>query len=166
MYFRQQENVGWVGEVSLDLTQVVKRSLKLLLLQQKVGYTIKPKATQRLRCLLSKILVPGIDDRYFNGPLSYITHKVTPSQFNSFLSHVKTDLTSKWFAPTQTDREILNQLNLLESRIRDPIFLVKRHIAIQGAASSPGWVQINDWMADRLRDQNSIYYCWGAGFKK
>lgn len=142
----------------LSLDDVVNRARDLL--------NQRPRAyvTNNLFCVLDLITTPNVDDRWiawsFLG-LGSCVERFTARQFAHLIRHLKEDLTDEGsFGRDRTDRQFLDELLRLEFQIRETIRLIAFVMGTRGGFVSPCRVQVNDWIAERQRDSNSIYSCF------
>ncbi len=167
----EEPDVVTVVQQRPALEQVIRRALRLLGEQRRIGNILTTEQTNRLRCVLNLLLHnPRVDTRYIPG-FAFVPHPdygpiihepLTSSQFDALIKRVRKDLTSQKFASTQSDRDFLIHLGNLERDINGGRAIVERHMRGFGGAASPGMRQINDWIRNRQLDRNSIYSCFGG----
>ncbi|MFT3696803.1 MAG: N-acetylmuramoyl-L-alanine amidase [Kofleriaceae bacterium] len=117
----------------------------------------------RLTCVLQKIRDAGVDDRYVNGfdsLLPTLGPRLDDAQWNAFINQnkVRDDII---YAASHDD--IRGNLDLLDQRIMRGISWLNERMYIEGGAMAAALLQIKDWVAARQQDQNSVYWCYGAG---
>lgn len=117
----------------------------------------------RLTCLMQKIRDPNVDDRYVNGYdylLSTLGPRLDDEQFRVFMdqNHVRTDVIR-----AAEGTNIRTDMELLDQRIMQGIAWLNQQMYTQGGVLAAAILQIKDWVAARQQDQNSVYWCYGAG---
>ncbi|MEO7999351.1 MAG: hypothetical protein ABI852_18010 [Gemmatimonadaceae bacterium] len=161
----------------------VARFLKLLT-TNKVDPDPRGKRTERAKCILGKILLPGILDVFVDGTASnqqvgphrvpgnlcsfsgkYDPPAISDADFAKFLGTVNVVLKGPGFGPTKSDAEILRGLSGLILMINEGIIKVERYITVN--SSDFGYVgdktrgnRLSSIFADHLKDPNSIYSCY------
>ena len=124
-----------------------------------------PEAQQaRLRAMMSKVRDAGVDDRYVNGfdsLLRTLGPRLTDDQLAALLdqNHVRADLVKA----AADAGNVVTHLDLLDQRMLKGIAWLNEKMHTQGATLAQALLQIKDWVADRQRDQNSVYWCYGEG---
>jgi N-acetylmuramoyl-L-alanine amidase len=119
--------------------------------------------TNRLRCLLQWVRNTSVDDRYVNG-YDYLLRTLGPrlndEQLRVYLdsNHVRADIIS---AAERSDPR--TDMDLLDKRIMQGIAWLNMQMHTQGAALPEAVLQIKDWVVERQRDRNSVYWCYGEG---
>lgn len=126
------------------------------------GSGFPQRQINRLNCLMQKIRDPNVDDRYINGfdsLLRTLGPRLTEEQFNTVVGqmHVRQDVID---AATRGD-DIRTDMDLLDQRIMRGIGYLHMMRETQGGVLAEALLQLNDWVAARQHDQNSVYYCYG-----
>jgi len=155
-----------------------------LLKTKKVDPDPSGKRTGRARCILSKILRPGILDLFVdgtaandtvgtqrvNGNLCSFQGKYDPPPISSadlakFTSTVSLVLKGPGFAPKVSDDKILKGLSGLIFMINEGIIRVERYITLNSSdfgytGDKTRGTRLSSIFADHLDDENSIYSCY------
>jgi len=121
------------------------------------------RQVNRLNCLMRTVPNMSVDDRYVNGYdylLRTLGPRLTDDQFNAVIGqmHVRQDIID---AASRTDPDIRTDMDLLDKRILHGIGWLHMMRETQGAALAEALLQLNDWVAARQHDQNSVYFCYG-----
>ncbi|MEO8554605.1 MAG: hypothetical protein ABI678_31730, partial [Kofleriaceae bacterium] len=117
----------------------------------------------RLKCLMDKIATASVDDRYINGfdwILTTLGPRLTDDQLAQYLdsNHVRKDVID-----AAQSSDIKTNVDLLDQRFMRGIGWLNQQMYTQGGALPEAVLQIKDWVSARQQDQNSVYWCYGAG---
>jgi hypothetical protein len=117
----------------------------------------------RLTCLMQKIRTTSVDDRYINGfdwILTTLGPRLTDDQLTQYLdsNHVRKDVID-----AAQSSDIKTNMDLLDQRFMRGISWLNQQMYTQGGALPEAVLQIKDWVVARQQDQNSVYWCYGAG---
>jgi hypothetical protein len=155
-----------------------------LLKTNKVDPDPSGKRTDRARCILGKMLRPGILDLFVDGTAAnetvgtqrvagnlcsfqgtYDPPAISDADLSKFLGTVSVVLKGPGFAPTVPDNKILSGLSGLIFMINEGIVRVERYITLN--SSDFGYTgdktrgnRLSSIFADHLNDENSIYSCY------
>jgi hypothetical protein len=167
------------------LNRRIARFLKLLQ-SNKVDPDPSGRRTGRARCILNKMLRPGVLDLFVDGtaqannvivgtqkvsgnlcsfPGNYDPPPLSTTDLAKFLGTVSSVLKGPGFAPAVPDNKILIGLSALIFMINEGIIRVERYITLN--SSDLGYVgdktrgtRLSSIFADHLNDENSIYSCY------
>ena len=155
-----------------------------LLVTNKVNPDPTGKRTERMRCILGKILRPDILDLFVDGTAAngtvgphtvggnlcsfqgkYDPPNISDTDFAKFLGRVSLVLKGPGFAPSQPDSKILVGLSGLVFMINDGIVRVERYITLNSSdfgyvGDKTRGVRLVSIFADHLDDAGSIYSCY------
>jgi hypothetical protein len=142
------------------------------------------KRTQRVRCILTKIMKPGILDVFVDGTASnqqigkhfvgenlcswqgnYDPPQLSEADLLKFLGTVSSILKGRGFAPTVSDEQILKRLSQIMFMINEGIVRVERYITLNNSdfgytGDKTRGQRLASIFADHLNDENSIYSCF------
>ena len=121
------------------------------------------RQVNRLTCLMQKIVNASVDDRYVNGfdyILRTLTTRLNDEQMAAFLNqnHVRQDVID-----AASTSDVKTNMDLLDQRFMRGIGWLNLQMQTQGAALPEAVLQVKDWVVARQQDQNSVYWCYGAG---
>ena len=144
------------------LDDVIRRCLRVL-----EASSMPPNQKTRLKCLLTRLLDPRAQDQYING----MSHEVRTVPGNLpmdkiplLYSRARSEIMRPAFAPPkESDEYVQRALDSLDRQILSGIAFLNAHVETHGAAANRVLRILKDWIADRQRDQNSIYWCYGRG---
>lgn len=142
------------------------------------------KRTDRARCILGKILKPGILDVFVDGTASnqqvgkhfvgenlcswqgkYDPPPLSNADLLKFLGTVSSIFKGPGFAPTVSDEQILKGLSQLIFMINEGIVRVERYITLNSSdfgytGDKTRGTLLSSIFADHLDDESSIYSCF------
>jgi Putative amidase domain len=155
-----------------------------LLKSKKVDPDLSGKRTDRARCILNKMLRPGVLDLFVDGTAANATvgtqrvsgnlcsfqgtYDPPPSSTTDlakFLGTVSAVLKGPGFAPAVPDGKILSGLSSLIFMINEGIVRVERYITLNSSdfgytGDKTRGIRLSSIFADHLNDENSIYSCY------
>ena len=142
------------------------------------------KRTDRARCILSKMLRPGVLDLFVDGTAAnatvgtqrvsgnlcsfqgtYDPPPLSEADLAKFLGTVSSVLKGPGFAPSVPDDKILIGLSGLIFMINEGIIRVERYITLNSSdfgytGDKTRGTRLSSIFADHLNDENSIYSCY------
>lgn len=137
--------------------------------------------TSRMKCLLSKnISLSSDEDLYVNGGAGTFIRggsfahlcpppgqfeanfgsNLTPAQKAQFFSKVSHNIMTPNFAPEAADSDVIAGLDNIDRSILQAINCLDSHIERQGIGSDKWRLQQKNFIAQRQRDNKSIYSCY------
>jgi hypothetical protein len=155
-----------------------------LLKTKKVDPDSSGKRTDRARCILNKMLRPGVLDLFVDGTAAnatvgtqrvggnlcsfegtYDPPSLSTTDLAKFLGTVSAVLKGPGFAPTVPDGKILSGLSTLIFMINEGIVRVERYITLNSSdfgytGDKTRGTRLSSIFADHLNDENSIYSCY------
>jgi OmpA family len=145
---------GHIHRVPIE--DVSKRGLGLL---KQSRFNLGPVEVDVLSCLLRKVLPDDADDRYVDGNLVRMvwdTGHPRPQWFS-----LKGALTVKdAFGPDVSDDDFIRRLKQWNDWIVQGMDVVNQITGTQGGATSRGIEALKQWMADQMKNDNSVYSCY------
>lgn len=164
------------------LPKRIERCKRLL---DQLGMPGGAEQTRRMKCVMSKrISILSDEDMYVSGssgtfvtgkdgkgffahlcppagiPEAVFGSKLTIPQKAQFFRKVSRDLSSKGFSCQARDAQVLELLGLMDRDILKAISCLHSHIERNGQAADRWRVHLNDFIAKRQKDENSIYSCY------
>jgi len=142
------------------------------------------RRTGRARCILGKMLRPGILDLFVDGTAAnetvgtqrvpgnlcsfqgtYDPPPISNTDLAKFLGTVSVVLKGPGFAPTVSDDKILKGFSALIFMINEGIIRVERFITLNSSdlgytGDKTRGTRLSSIFADHLNDENSIYSCY------
>jgi hypothetical protein len=155
-----------------------------LLATKSVDPDPKGKRTGRAKCVLPKLLQPGVRDLFVNGMASneqigkqfigeklasfagwYDPPEISNTDLMKFLGTVSSIIKGPGFARTVPDDQILKGLSAVMEAISEGIVQVQQYITLKSAEGTYAGDQtrarkLNPIFSDHLDDPNSIYSCY------
>jgi hypothetical protein len=165
------------------LERRIARFLKLLR-SKKVDPDPSGRRTDRARCILNKMLRPGVLDLFVDGTAAnatvgtqrvsgnlcsfqgnYDPPPLSVTDLAKFLGTVSRVLKGPGFAPTVPDNNILIGLSGLIFMINEGIIRVEQYITLNSSdfgytGDRTRGTRLSSIFADHLSDENSIYSCY------